>query len=452
MAAKRSELGAMGEGCDRADTGHSTGTGGFGDYDAYHALLARRDAMRLRQRLLAPARGASRALPPYAARRRGAGSSYDGAADQRVITRDLPLVTPFSALIDHLYAAMFEQHPYLRGLFPASMEFQRTHLERAFWYLIENLHRPDEVAAVCARLGRDHRKLGVLPVHYEVFEAALAEGLRRCACERWTEGLEQAWLRMLRFAVAAMVDGAESAVAEPPYWNAEVTGHELRRPDLAVLHVRTGEPYPYQAGQYARLQSPLLPHAWRPYALACAPRPGGELEFHIRRTGPGGLSQALVAHTHVGDSLRLGPPQGAMTLDDNLTRDVLIVAAGTGWATAKALLEELAARRTPGRTARLFLGARTRDDLYDRRALARLERRCPWLRVVPVIGEDAAAPAYGRLVEAVARDGDWSGHLAYVSGPPTMVTAVVRRLADLNLPADRIRHSPALGATARAER
>ncbi|TJZ59302.1 flavohemoprotein [Streptomyces piniterrae] len=417
-------------------------------YDEYHALLARRDAMRLRRRLLAPRRQRPSAPRPGACD--ATASPYDGAADQQVITRHLPLVSPLRALIDHLYAAMFEQHPYLRGLFPASMEFQRAHLERAFRYLIENLHRPDEVAAFCARLGRDHRKLGVLPVHYEVFEAALAEGLRRRAGERWTEELEQAWLRMLRFAVAAMVAGADRAMAEPPYWNAEVTEHHLRRPDLAVLRVRTAEPYPYRAGQYARLQSPLLPHAWRPYTVACAPRPGGELEFHIRRTGPGGLSQALVAHTHPGDALRLGPPQGTMTLDDNVTRDVLIVAAGTGWATAKALLEELAARRTRGRTARLFLGARSREDLYDGPELARLTNRCPWLRVTPVIGGsavDPAAPAaavYDPLAEAVARHGDWSGHLAYVSGPPAMVTAVLRRLAARNLPADRIRHSPAL--------
>jgi NAD(P)H-flavin reductase/hemoglobin-like flavoprotein len=428
-------------------------TTGSDAYDEYHALLARQDAMRLRQRLLSPARTPSPAAEPArAAGPQQARCSYAGGADQQTITRHLPLVTPFSDLIAHLYEAMFASHPYLRGLFPDSMEFQRTHLERAFWYLIEHLDRPDEVAAYCARLGRDHRKLGVRPVHYEVFEAALAEALRRSAGERWTDDLEQAWLRMLRFAVAAMVDGADEALAEPAYWNGTVTDHQLRRPDLAVLRVRTAEPYPYRAGQYARLQSALLPHTWRPYSVACAPREDGELEFHIRRTGSGGVSDALVAHTRVGDPLRLGPAQGSMTLDDGLPEDVLIVVADTGWATAKALLEELAVRRPRDRRAHLFIGARTLDDLYDTAALAELEQGRPWLRVVPAIGEDPAATeddsAADAVADALGRYGDWSGHLAYVSGPPATVSATVRRLTAMNLPADRIRHDPVGGTGA----
>ncbi|MFD0070952.1 globin domain-containing protein [Streptomyces sp. NPDC127166] len=402
-------------------------------YDEYHALLARQDAMRLRQRLLQPA-GSVRPAE--------SGHSYDGVGDQETIRRYLPLVTPFSELIDHLYQAMFEQHPYLRGLFPDSMEFQRAHLERAFWYLIENLDRPDEVADFCFRLGRDHRKLGVRPVHYEVFESSLVSALRRSAGEWWAEELERAWVRMVRFAVAAMVDGAHEALAEPASWNATVTEHRLCGPGVAVLRVRTAEPFPYRAGQYARVESPLLPHAWRPYSVACAPRSDGELEFHVRRTGPDGVSDALVARTRVGDQLRLGPAQGTMTLDDAPPGDVLIVAGGTGWATAKALLDDLAARRPRDRRAHVFLGSRTLDDLYDTAALSELESRHSWLRVTPVIGEGPGSTEDGSLAEALARHGDWSGHVAYVSGPPAMVSTVARHLAATGLASDRVRHDP----------
>ncbi|MFF0428053.1 globin domain-containing protein [Streptomyces sp. NPDC004520] len=402
-------------------------------YDEYHALLARQDAMRLRRQLFAPA---------GAVRTADSGRAFYRTDDQETINRHLALVTPFSDLITHLYQAMFEQHPYLRGLFPDSMDFQQAHLERALWYLIEHLDRPEEVADFCARLGRDHRKLGVRPVHFEVFESALVAALRRSAGEHWVEELEQAWVRMVRFAVTSMVDGAREALAEPAYWTATVTGHRVCGPGVAVLRVRTAEPFPYRAGQYTRIESPLLPHTWRPYSVACAPRTDGELEFHIRRTGPGGVSDALVAHTRVGDLLRLGPAQGSMTLDDGLTRDVLIVAAETGWATAKALLDELAMRRPCGRSAYLFLGARTPDDLYDTTALAELETRHPWLRVIPVLGEA------GSMADTVARHGDWSEHVAYVSGPPAMVAATVRRLMAVGLPADRIHHDPADGTSA----
>ncbi|MBT2383332.1 globin domain-containing protein [Streptomyces sp. ISL-11] len=392
--------------------------------------------MRLRRQLLSPgssgAADAPAAMPP----------GHDGAADQLIITRHLELVMPFEDLIGHLYDAMFTQWPFLRSLFPESMEFQRRHLAQAFRYLIENLHRPDEVTEVFTRLGRDHRKLGVRPAHFRTFETALCKALRRTAGPRWNEEMERAWLRMLRFAVAAMVDGAEAALAEPPSWRATVTAHERRGPDLAVLRARTHEPYPYRAGQYASVASPLLPQAWRQYVIARAPRPDGELEFHVRRTGTGGVSEALVAHTRPGDTLHLGPAGGTTTLDDGLARDLLLVAGDTGWAAAKALLEELAGRRTAGRSVCLFLGARDRTGLYDAEAVAGLERRRPWLRVVPVLGQGRGADRYGPLAEAVERHGDWSGHTAYVSGPPSMVGATVARLAGRLLPADRVRHDP----------
>ncbi|MHB9858879.1 globin domain-containing protein [Streptomyces sp. YIM S03343] len=408
----------------------------------YHALLARREAMRFRDQLLTPGarvggsgglRSAVVGVPE---------GSYDSVRDQEIITRDLHLLMPFGELIDELYAALFHRHPYLRQLFPDSMEFQRGHLERAFRYLIEHLDRPAELAAFCARLGRDHRKLGVLPVHYGVFEQALAEALQRRSRGRLDVEVTRAWLRMVRLAAAAMVDGASEAVGEPAYWGATVTEHQRRRPDLAVIRVRPFEPYPFLPGQYATVETPLVPNTWRPYSPAGLPSPDGELEFHVRRTGPGGVSDALVTGTRVGDTLRLGPARGNTVLDDSRARDVLVIAGGTGWAGARALVEDLALRRGPGVSAHLFLGVRSADDLYDGSVLTRLESRCPWLRIVPVADDAGSGSVRGSVVETMAAHGDWTGHAAYVSGPPGLVIAAVRRLAGLGVPADRIRHDP----------
>ncbi|GHF59647.1 oxidoreductase [Streptomyces mashuensis] len=414
--------------------------------EEYYALLARHDAMRLRRRLLAPDRAPAPRTPalPGAGRPDGTPKQRYDRDDQALIARRLHLVTPFDGLIGHLYEVMFRRWPYLRSLFPESMEFQRRHLAHIFRYLIEAPDSPEAMAATFTRLGRDHRKLGVRPVHYETFEVSLCQALRACAGPEWTPELEQAWTRMLRFAVDLMVAGAEAALTEPPAWEGEVVEHERRAGDLAVLRVRTHEAYPYRAGQFGAVSSPLLPHAWRQYSIACAPRADQVLEFHVRRTGPGGVSEALVDRTRVGDVLRLGPPAGALTLDGDLTHDLLLVAGGTGLAPVKALLEDLAARRQGHRRVDLYVGARSPADLYEARWLADLESRRPWLRVVPVFSREPgpAGTPVGTVADALREQDDWSERLAYVSGPPRMVAATVARLTALGLPADHIRHDP----------
>ncbi|WP_240958420.1 globin domain-containing protein [Streptomyces chilikensis] len=399
----------------------------------YHALLARQEAMRLRQQLLSPAQPVT---GPHAGHAGPDPHAYDGAADQALIVRDLPAVAPLATLIDRLYHAMFTRHPYLRQLFPESMDFQRAHLEHAFRFAIEHLDRPAELAGFCTRLGSGHRRLGVLPAHYHVFEESLVEALRATAGEAWERETERAWVRMHRFVTGAMIDGAAGTAREPGRWRATVVRHELRAPDLAVLRLHPCEPFHHRAGQYVPVQSPLLPHTWRSYTLACAP--AGDLELHVRCVAAGGVSEALVTRTAPGDELHLGRPDGDTVLDDDLDRDVLIVAGGTGWATARALLEELVRRRPLGRTVHLFVGARSAAGFYDDAALTRLEARAPWLRVTRVTDADGPDP----LPAALLRHADLSDCTAYLSGPAGLVATTAALLRRAGVPDHRIRHDP----------
>ncbi|MFF9543523.1 FAD-binding oxidoreductase [Streptomyces albidoflavus] len=404
---------------------------------AYHALLARHDAMRLRRRMLSPEGGAGA--------RRAAGEAYDGAADQRVIRAHLGLVGPFEELITQLYEVLFTRHPALRGLFPGEMAFQEAHLAQAFRYLLDRLDRPEEIAETFTRLGRDHRKLGVRPAQYAAFEEALRAALRVRAGGRGEAGLEEAWVRMVRFGVTAMVRGAEAALHEPPFWRATVTEHQLVGDDLAVLRVVPHETFRYEAGQYTDLESSSLPHTWRPYYLAGEPDAAGAVELHVRCTGPGGVSEALVHRTAVGDEVRLGPPKGNLTLGEEPAGDLRLVAWDTGWAAMKALLQEVdrRMRTSPGhgvRRVRLFLGAPDVAGLYDTEYLAGLERRRPWLSVVPVTGAAPGGEGYGRLAAAVTRAAAPPGGRVLVSGPPAMVRAVGASLARAGVAGEDVRH------------
>ncbi|MFF0297984.1 globin domain-containing protein [Kitasatospora sp. NPDC004615] len=396
----------------------------------YDRLLARHHAMRLRRSILSPTGQSSGPRRPAV--------QLPEPGDRDLIVSHLAPLLPFDALIEVLYDAMFVRRPFLRRLFPESMEFQRQHLGHMFQHLIDHLDRPVELDARLRALGADHRKLGVWPAHYEAFEESLITALRVRGGRAWTVQVEEAWTRMLRFAVAAMVAGAEGAATEPPFWHGEVVGHERRRPDLAVLRVRTGEPYPYRAGQYAALESPLLPHSWRPYSVACAPREDRVLEFHVRRTSPGGLSAALVEGTGVGDQVRVGPPRGSLSLDfdgADLHGDVLMVGGGTGLAPMKALAEEFAAaHRARGRRVRLVVAARGREELYDWPSLVELAANRSWLELTPVLGPDLEGLA------AMLRGHQSVPGLALLSGPPRMVAVARSLLLDAGVPDERIRY------------
>lgn len=361
-------------------------------------------------------------------------------SDQRLLRESLALLEPLAVTLAHLYAALFRDRAHLRSLFPDSLAAQRDRLAWSVTQLVDGLDKPDVIVPIFEELGRAHRKLGVRSTHYQPFGAAFIEALRARAGSVWRPEYDDAWLRAYRFLADVMSNAAQRALSAPPYIKGTVVHHELRGPDLAVLRVRTAEPYNYLAGQYATVESSHLPHTWRCYSMANPPDADGLLEFHVRSTGTGHLSDVLVDKTAVGDVLRLGPARGTMTLAPASGRGVLLVAGGTGLAPIRALLGEVARQASPPATW-LFFGARTRGDLYDLKLLHSYADRFPRLRLVPAVSDGDAHPhEFGTVVDVVARHGGWAGHDAYLAGPAAMVTALARRLVDLGVEPDRIRY------------
>ncbi|WP_238008273.1 globin domain-containing protein [Dactylosporangium sp. AC04546] len=343
-------------------------------------------------------------------------------------------------LASYFYARMFLDNPQLRDLFPVQMDVQRSRLLGAIVTAIQTVDDPDRFGEYLESLGRDHRKFHVQPEHYDVICHALMEALRTFAGDQWTLEFDQAWRDAYAVIAERMIRGAEADSSNPPYWHAEVIHHERRSRDIAVMTVRPMQPLEYRAGQYVSVECKYQPRLWRVYSVANAPRKDGSLDFHVRAVGAGWVSSALVRRVEVGDMIRLGAPMGSMTLDRRSTRDVVCVAGGTGLAPIKALIEEMTrANRT--RWVHVFFGARDRDDLYDLACLNRLAARYPWLSVVTATTEDPDLPGeHGNVSEIVARYGPWSDHDFFVSGSPVMVRSTLRTLAEMQVPAIRIKY------------
>ena len=322
------------------------------------------------------------------------------------------------------------------------MEVQRSRLLRALVHVVQMIDQPDELVPFLEQLGRDHRKFGVLAAHYDAVGAALISAIAVHSEDAWTGEVERAWTEAYGIVADAM-RGAAEAERGPASWLGTVVEHMRLGWDIARITVQTSEPIPYRAGQYLSVETPQRPRLWRYLSPANAPRPDGVLEFHVRAVDSGWVSRAVVAHSRVGDTWRLGPPMGRMHADPASERDLLMVAGGTGMAPIKALLEDIAGRPRQPRT-QVFVGGRTWEDLYDFAALRKLSYSNSWLDVVPVVEkeEESSGAEQGTLADVVTRYGAWADHDVLVCGSPAMIRATVSRMLVAGTPLDRIRYDP----------
>jgi NAD(P)H-flavin reductase/hemoglobin-like flavoprotein len=343
----------------------------------------------------------------------------------------------------HFYARLFTEHPELRDMFPLMMDGPRARLLRALVRIVAGWDTPVQLDQYLGRLGHDHRKFGVRPEHYPAVGRALMIAIREFTPDgAWTAEVEAAWMNAYGAMAARMITGAAESAGAPAWWNARVVRVERAAREIALLTLRPDQPYPYRAGQYVTVETPRRPRLWRPYSVANAPRRDGSLELHVKALSGGWVSNALVAHTRVGDVLRLGPAQGSLPVDPGAGPDLLLVGGGTGIAPLKAMVEDLAGWNV-SRSVQVFVGARRLDELYALSPLLRLSERYPWLTVAGVVSDDPAYPGRRGLVcDVAASAGDWSGRQVRVSGSPAMIRATVAALRARQVPLERIGWDP----------
>jgi NAD(P)H-flavin reductase/hemoglobin-like flavoprotein len=350
------------------------------------------------------------------------------------------------AAMEYFYARLFAASSETRSLFPMSMITQRQRMFAMLGQLVSMLDDEPRCAGLLGQLGRDHRSYGVTDRHYALFFAALRDTAEHFAGGDWLPATAAAWDGALGYMAATMrAAAAADAAVRPPWWVAEIVGHEVRSRGVAVLTLQPSQPVPYQAGQYIPVQVTRWPRVWRPYSIASAPRPGGLIDLHIKAVPGGQVSNALVYHSVAGDAVLLGPAAGRMTLQPT-GRDLLCVAGGTGLAPVKAVIEQAIATARSGRPRKitLFVGARQQRDLYDLPDLQLLEAAYPALRVIPVLSDE---PAFGGLtgllpdVVHANLHGMFDNADAYVCGPAAMVRQAAALLA-ARLPAAQIHHDP----------
>ena len=341
------------------------------------------------------------------------------------------------AAMTYFYGHLFAAEPEISAMFPAAMDAQRRRFYQALCRVVLTSDY-DDLERYLAELGRAHRKFGVRSEHYAAFRAAL-----QATADKFAPDAAADWAPAFDRAAGIMIAAAaEDAARTPAWWTAEVTGHEPRTPQVAVITVRPSEPVAYLPGQHLWVQTPRWPRLWRRYSIANAPREDGTLTLHVRAVAGGLVSTTLVHHLAPGDTLLLGAPGGRMTADTQSRRPVLCLAGGTGLAPLKAIAEAIGRSTGPGRRRDIVLyhGARTASELYDLPALRRMELDYPWLDVIPATSrEQADGAAHGLIPDLGARAG-WADREVYISGPDAMITAAVEAFRALGAPPELLHY------------
>ncbi|HET6213239.1 MAG TPA: globin, partial [Micromonosporaceae bacterium] len=148
----------------------------------------------------------------------------------------------------------------------------------------------------------------------------------------------------------------------------------------------------------------------------------------------------------VGDTVRIGPPVGAMTLaaavDD---RELLLIGGGTGTAPMRALLESIPVG--DARPVTLLLAARGPAELYDLAAMSAAVELRPAVTLVVALEQPdgyagsralAGQALSGQAHDALGQLGDLSGHEVFLAGPPGMLRSCLAALAELGVPTERL--------------
>ena len=363
-----------------------------------------------------------------------------------------------NGLIGRFYDRWFSFEASPRDLFPPDMAAQRVAFAQALSWVYGELvaQRAEEPVAFLAQLGRDHRKYGVLPGHYETLGRALYTTLRDELVDAWSDAVEAAAEQSLNLIIGVM-SGAADAEHGPAWWDGTVVEQLRVSRDLAVVRVQLDHPMPYHPGQYVNAAVPQCPRRWRYLTPAIPPDDTGAVEFHVRAVSGGLVSNAIVNETRTGDRWRLSSPHGALQVDRD-GGDVLMVAGSTGLAPLRSIVMDLT-RWGDNPRVHLFFGGRYPCELYDLRTLWQVAANNPWLSVTPV-SELKRDPAWaadypdvtpprglhlrqtGKLSDVVTRYGGWGDRQILICGGPEMVRVTKAALIAKGAPPERIQHDP----------
>lgn len=155
----------------------------------------------------------------------------------------------------------------------------------------------------------------------------------------------------------------------------------------------------YQAGQYILIEFPN--GTFLPFSIANRPCASGKIELHIRLTPEDQLIQAFILKLARKPIITLKGPFGHCYYQ-NLANKLIIIAAGTGFAPAKALIEQIYAENND-KSCYLYWTVKKPSDFYLPQLPQDWQRQLTQFRFTPLCTQ-ANEATKNNIIQCVLHD------------------------------------------------
>lgn len=202
----------------------------------------------------------------------------------------------------------------------------------------------------------------------------------------------------------------------------DVLSHtELSGYVMQVIVSQPAEKFKYTAGQYVQLL--VDQNSPRPFSIANAYDPE-IIEFHIRHAPNNPFTQKLIQQIKEEKKLSFTGPCGELRYQNYPKHPLLFIAAGTGFAPCKAIIEE-ALKDKDHPEIYLYWTVRKQSDLYWHDQLVAWTKKTDKFKYTPVISTE------NRIDKVVLKNhADFKKIHVYVSGPEEMVKDIQQKLSE----------------------
>lgn len=202
------------------------------------------------------------------------------------------------------------------------------------------------------------------------------------------------------------------------------------------LEPSKGDTPSYQPGQHLPIEMHVDgEHIARRYTLSSSPSRPGRLAISVKRVDGGRVSNWLLDHMQVGDTLKAQNPEGAFYLEDNPDKPLLLLSAGSGVTPMMSMLRYLSDNQQLNDVV-FYHQCSSEEDIPYKQELELIKQKNPTLKVLLSLSQPSKEwdSLSGRLsVAHLAQIEDLHHRQAFVCGPDGFMKNAKSMLIQLGL-------------------